>query len=64
MKWYKKQMDQLKKTKAESSKSDDVTTNQKTPGHSFDLKKTGASKRNYPSPVAASKLQRPKTDVY
>lgn len=60
MKWYKKQLDQLKKLKAESApaKEDGIKTISKT---SFNLNKT-IGKSHYPNPVAASNKSRPKTD--
>ncbi|HYE59647.1 MAG TPA: hypothetical protein VEA18_00480 [Candidatus Kapabacteria bacterium] len=55
MKWYKKQMDQLKEQKK-------VPTGpkSKTPGTSFDGKKNIALRA--PNPVAAMNRNRPKTD--
>lgn len=61
MKWYKKQLEQLEKTKSESTKENKP---KKTSGHSFDPKKLRAVKSNFRNPVGESKLQRDKTDVH
>jgi len=63
MKWYKKQMDKLKKT--EVIKTDKETDlKKKTSGHQFNERQSWASPSFRRSPVAASKLQRDKTDVH
>lgn len=61
MKWYKKQLDKLKKSK--SPKPGGAAVAEKTSGHSFGAKKIGA-KKTFPDPVAISKLGRPKTDIH
>jgi hypothetical protein len=64
MKWYKKQMDKLKTKKSEFSSSDKEVAPKKNPSHSFGLKNNWESKKSYPSPVAASKKSRLKTDIH
>lgn len=56
-KWYQSHLDQLK---AAQKKADEGV--QKTSGNSFEAKKLRDLNRSRPSPVAASKLQRSKTD--
>ncbi len=53
-KWYKKHLDELKAVNKQENA-------EKISRYSFDIKKSGPQ-RSYPSPVAASKLQRSKTD--
>jgi len=57
MKWYKKQMDQLKKAaKLTSSQSSGAE-------YSHEIKKNKVKKVNFSNPVAVGKLARPKTDA-
>jgi hypothetical protein len=64
MKWYKKQLDALKKSKSKSksSKSDKEAAVKKTAGYQIDERKKWVTKKKFPNPVAAGKLNRPKTD--
>jgi len=65
MKWYKKQLDQLKKAgKLKPTESGKESIAKKPAGYSHDVKKIRASGCKSYSPVAASKLARPKTDVH
>ncbi len=64
MRWYKKQLDKIMKEKSESTEKDQKTTTKKVLGNSFAERKKWNVKRSYPSPVAASKLARPKTDSH
>lgn len=65
MKWYKKQLDQLKKAgKLKLAESDKELKTKKPAGYSHDVKKIRATGGKSYSPVAASKLARPKTDVH
>lgn len=62
MKWYKKQLDKLKEQNPELKAlvaEDHLGSGTK---NSFDPQKN-VGKRSIPSPVATSKLQRPKTDA-
>lgn len=62
MKWYKKQLDKLKATNPELKAliaEDSIRPSAKS---TFDPKKNTGRKSGH-SPVAASKLQRSKTDV-
>ncbi len=60
MKWYKKQLDTIKKLK--SSNIDTEETMKKTTGYTVDKRKKWVTKKKFPNPVAASNLRRPKTD--
>ena len=62
MKWYKKQLDKLKASKPESSKTSKPAGTKNTLGRSFDARKIIANKNTFSNPVAASKRNRPKTD--
>ncbi|OGH88141.1 MAG: hypothetical protein A3J93_00150 [Candidatus Magasanikbacteria bacterium RIFOXYC2_FULL_42_28] len=61
MKWYKKQLDQIKKSaKAKEDKTDEAKP---ASGRGFDAKKLRATPRNFRDPVGASKRTRKKTDL-
>ncbi len=60
MKWYKKQMDALNVAKAEPSESRKELAAKNE--QAFNSKKNRSMTKNFSSPVAASKLQRQKTD--
>lgn len=60
MKWYKKQIDKLKAAKV--SQSDEDASLKKTGKYEIDERKKWVTKKKFPNPVAASKLNRPKTD--
>ncbi len=62
MKWYKKQLDQLKIAKSEAPKSNLDEITKKTSGHSFEARKSGGMKTNIPNPVMTRNRNRPKTD--
>jgi len=64
MKWYKKQLDKLKKLKKNSVETKETVIRKNITGHSFDTNKKWSDRTNYRSPVAASKLSRPKTDIH
>ena len=57
MKWYKKQLNQLKSTKRQEQQ-----TEKNNLDYSFASKKNLAKVKKFRSPVAESKLSRPKTD--
>ena len=60
MKWYKKQIDKLKAAKV--SQADEDISPKKTGGYQIDERKKWVTKKKFPNPVAAGKLNRPKTD--
>lgn len=60
MKWYKKQLDALKKSKSSDADTEDAA--KKTGRYAVDERKKWVTKKKFPNPVAASKLNRPKTD--
>ncbi len=61
MKWYKKQLDQLKKS-SKSETEEPVKTTHPKPKQSFGAKKIIANKNSFSNPVAARNRNRPKTD--
>ncbi|HSR89566.1 MAG TPA: hypothetical protein VLK22_04235 [Candidatus Udaeobacter sp.] len=61
MKWYKKQLDQLKKSKAGPVVADEENDTKKISKNTFNLNKP-IGKSHFPNPVAASNKNRPKTD--
>jgi len=63
MKWYKKQLEKLEKTSAAKKEKTEPTTKSKTPTIVPRTTSTRTVKPAYRSPVAESKLSRPKTDV-
>ncbi|OGH91567.1 MAG: hypothetical protein A2534_04490 [Candidatus Magasanikbacteria bacterium RIFOXYD2_FULL_39_9] len=63
MKWYKKQLDQLKASKPELFNSDKEVGVKKSSGYAMDERKKWVNKKKFPDPVAASKLTRKKTDL-
>jgi len=64
MKWYKKQMDNLMSNKTESISLNQKEAPTKSSRDSFSAKTMKTRKGTALSPVAASKLSRPKTDVH
>jgi hypothetical protein len=62
MKWYKKQMDKIKAAQPKSSDEEKKDTVKNTKGYVMDERKKWVTKKKFPNPVAASKLNRPKTD--
>lgn len=60
MKWYKKQLDALKKSKPSNVNTEENA--KKTGKYTVDERKKWVVKKKFPDPVAASKLNRPKTD--
>jgi hypothetical protein len=62
MKWYKKQMDELKKTKPELFDIEQAPIGGKIGGHSVGMNKARINKTNFSNPVAIRNLNRPKTD--
>lgn len=64
MKWYKKQLDQILAQEAEASKSNEGDSVEKKQEQYFDLKGMKVRQQRRKSPVAASKLNRPKVDSH
>lgn len=62
MKWYKKQMDKIKAAQPRSSADDKKDAAKNGRGYVMDERKKWVTKKKFPNPVAASKLNRPKTD--
>lgn len=60
MKWYKKQLDQIKKSEDKKNKS---AGEKPASAISFNFHKTRAGYQNFHDPVAASKRTRKKTDL-
>lgn len=60
MKWYKKQLDQIKKA---AGKEDKPAVVKSTSGNSFGFNKTRGGQKIFHDPVAASKRTRKKTDL-
>ncbi|MEK7625112.1 MAG: hypothetical protein AAB467_02045 [Patescibacteria group bacterium] len=62
MKWYKKQIDQIKIDKPELFKTDE-TPEIGTPKHTFEEKKMVIKKPAFTNPVTMRNVNRPKTDA-
>lgn len=60
MKWYKKQLDQIKKAEAKENKLADAKL---ASVRTFGFGKTRDRERNFRDPVGASKKTRKKTDL-
>ncbi len=63
MKWYKKQLDQLKTSKPELFNSDKEVDSKNPSSHSMDERKKWVNKKKFTNPVAARNINRKKTDL-
>ena len=62
MKWYKKQMDKIKASQPKPSDDEKKDKVKNAKGYVVDERKKWVVKKKFPNPVAAGKLNRPKTD--